>query len=611
MKTRNQYTFWRIAAVGLIACFVTAAFDSASAQIRRQNEQVDQGIPEGYTIVEGDIQMPIEVVKALRNRMNSKTNAPEATFNTRLWPNGVVPYQFDGADGNNCPASSTTCVTTANRITMQGAMTIAQTGANIHFQQCANNSCKGDYVHVQANPTFNNSAVGKQGGQQVINIVSWGNQFIIAHELMHCLGMFHEQSRPDRDTYVTINTNNVQSGLSGNFNLESGSLTYGFYDFDSLMHYAQCDFSTGCGTDASGKANQSCAACPGLETIIVKDPYKTQWQGSIGQRTHLSDMDRLTLKLLYSYPNWRFVDGRYTGGQGASNGTFLRPYQSLAMGINATPLGGALWIQPGSYFANSLTKAISMQAPLGGVNIRSIQGVAGDSLASVSAASYNGELSSESIAVAFGENLASGTIAATSLPLPTTLGGVTVKVKDSADVERDAPLFFVSQGQINYMVPAGASLGPASVTVVKDGRVIANGLVPVTASAPGVFTADSSGQGAPAAVALRVRGQEQILEPLYQYDAQLQRFVPTPIDLGPEGEEVFLILFGTGFRSSSVTAIIGEENADVLFAGGLAGLAGLDQANIRLPRTLAGKGIVSVLLTADNRSANPVTINIR
>jgi hypothetical protein len=70
--------------------------------------------------------------------------------------------------------------------------------------------------------------------------------------------------------------------------------------------------------------------------------------------------------------------------------------------------------------------------PVGGVNIRARPTVAGDALASVSSASYNGELASESIAAAFGENLASGVAAATSLPLPTTLGGVKVKFKDSA-----------------------------------------------------------------------------------------------------------------------------------------------------------------------------------
>ena len=73
-------------------------------------------------------------------------------------------------------------------------------------------------------------------------------------------------------------------------------------------------------------------------------------------------------------------------------------------------------------------------------------------VASVSAASFaaGGSLAPESIAAAFGANLATDTQTAPSLPLPTQLAGVSVKVRDSAGAERLAPLFFVSPGQINY-----------------------------------------------------------------------------------------------------------------------------------------------------------------
>jgi uncharacterized protein (TIGR03437 family) len=131
-----------------------------------------------------------------------------------------------------------------------------------------------------------------------------------------------------------------------------------------------------------------------------------------------------------------------------------------------------------------------------------------------------------------------------------------------------------------------------------------------------LFSANASGAGVAAAVALRVRANgSQSIEALSRFDQESGRFVGLPLDLGPEGDQVFLILFGTGFRGRSaleaVTATIGDEEAEVLFASGLAGFAGLDQANVRLPRSLAGKGEVSVLLTADNRSTNAVTISIR
>ncbi len=91
----------------------------------------------------------------------------------------------------------------------------------------------------------------------------------------------------------------------------------------------------------------------------------------------------------------------------------------------------------------------------------------------VSAASYvSTSLAPESIVSAFGSGLATSTLAAASTPLPTTLAGSTVKVRDSAGAERLAPLFFVSPAQINYQMPAGTANGAATITVTSgDGSV--------------------------------------------------------------------------------------------------------------------------------------------
>jgi uncharacterized protein (TIGR03437 family) len=290
----------------------------------------------------------------------------------------------------------------------------------------------------------------------------------------------------------------------------------------------------------------------------------------------------------------------------------------LTTGVKATVAGSILWVQPGAYSVdgNQLNKKMAILAPRGGVNIRARPTVAGSALASLSAASYNGELARESIAAAFGENLASETAVAASLPLPTTLAGVTVKVKDSAGVERNAPLFFVSPGQINYLIPSGAASGIASIGVQRGASIVASESLPIAAVAPGLFAANANGQGVAAAVALRVRANgAQSVEPVARFDQQAGRFVSLPIDLGPADEQVFLILFGTGFRAHSglgaIKVSIGGESAEALFAGAAPGFAGLDQANVRLPRSLAGKGAVGILFTVDNRSANEVTVSVR
>jgi hypothetical protein len=116
-----------------------------------------------------------------------------------------------------------------------------------------------------------------------------------------------------------------------------------------------------------------------------------------------------------------------------------------------------------------------------------------------------------------------------------------------------------------------------------------------------------------AAVALRIRADgTQGFEPVARFDATTNRFVSVPIDLGPGTDQVFLIPFGTGLRfGATAAATIGGANAEVLFAGAAPGFVGLDQANVRLPRSLIGRGEVDVVLTVDGKTANTVTASIK
>ncbi|MGH9834936.1 MAG: cohesin domain-containing protein, partial [Blastocatellia bacterium] len=211
-------------------------------------------------------------------------------------------------------------------------------------------------------------------------------------------------------------------------------------------------------------------------------------------------------------------------------------------------------------------------------------------VASVSAASFLGnELAAEQIVAAFGVGLATTTQVAASLPLPTEIAGTTVRMRDSQGESRLSPLFFVAPTQVNYQIPPGTAAGAATVTIASGDGAVSIGNVTIAAVAPGLFSANANGQGVAAATALRVKADgAQIFEPVAMFDTTLNRFTPIPIDLGPEGEQVFLILFGTGFRAVSglpaVTAKIGGADAEVLFAGAQGGFVGLDQSNVRIPR---------------------------
>ena len=218
----------------------------------------------------------------------------------------------------------------------------------------------------------------------------------------------------------------------------------------------------------------------------------------------------------------------------------------------------------------------------------------GNAVAVVSAASFTQPVAPESIVAAFGVNLATRVEAAASQPLPTQLAGTTVRVNGQL-----APLFFVSPNQINCLVPAGTPSGAVSVVVTSGDGTISQGTVRIATAAPSLFTANASGLGVPAAVALRVKSDgTQTTEAISRFDQAQNRFVTVPISLGPEGEQVFLILFGTGIRGrerlADVSALIGGANVPVLFAEAQSDFAGLDQINVGpLPRALLGRGRIN------------------
>jgi len=231
----------------------------------------------------------------------------------------------------------------------------------------------------------------------------------------------------------------------------------------------------------------------------------------------------------------------------------------------------------------------------------------------VSAASFLGPgLSPSSIGAAFGVNLATGVEEAQTLPLPFTLAGTTAIIG-----QHPVQLFYVSPQQVNFLMPRfNISAGPATLAITNSRGEVSLGSLEVVTTAPALFAANGNGQGPAAAVVLRVNPDgTQIYEPVVDYDAGQGAFVTRPIDLGPDGDQVFLILYGTGIHASggqaNVRATVGDLDAEVLFAGGQGQLVGLDQVNLRLPAALAGSGEVRVKLSINDRQANEVVVRIK
>ena len=219
--------------------------------------------------------------------------------------------------------------------------------------------------------------------------------------------------------------------------------------------------------------------------------------------------------------------------------------------------------------------------------------------ATVSGASYMAPVVAKEIVAGFGVLLATTTDAASSLPLPTSLRGTHVRVKDSALVERDAPLFFISPTQINYQIPAGASLGEATVSVFINSGLVAVGPVQIVPFAPSIFTLSADGSGPAAA--------------LDALTFQLAPFNRKQADGSPN----IIAVFGTGLGADA-TDVDGNVAADVLatidgrsvtvnYAGRAPLFTGLNQFNIQFPAEISS-GAHTLTISREGVTSNPVTI---
>jgi len=228
------------------------------------------------------------------------------------------------------------------------------------------------------------------------------------------------------------------------------------------------------------------------------------------------------------------------------------------------------------------------------------------SATAVSAASFApGPVAPDSMVSIFGVALAPSTVAGL-IPLQTTLAGTTVTFTDSAGASSPAPLYFVSPGQVNAVVPAGLKTGPATFQVAG-----ATGSVTLSAVAPALFTANADGQGAAAAIVVRTGSPPDYA---FQCGAAPGSCVPKPIDVGAT-DQVFLELFGTGIRGrnalTDVTVSVGGVLVAPQYAGAQPQYPGMDQVNIPLPPALAGRGKMVVDLSVAGQHANPVAINVK
>ncbi|MDQ6663476.1 MAG: hypothetical protein M3Z23_03685 [Acidobacteriota bacterium] len=227
----------------------------------------------------------------------------------------------------------------------------------------------------------------------------------------------------------------------------------------------------------------------------------------------------------------------------------------------------------------------------------------------VNAADYSRVFAPGAIISIFGDNLASSKEAASTLPLPTSLGGATVEVIDGETIT-PLPLYFASPGQLNAQLPYNLT-GQAVQIRVRSAGASNTDSITLTSRAPRLFSIGDGGTGtailqtADASLVTKANpvtsGSRYVL-----YLNSLGATSPAAVAGAPSGS-------GDGLQKvmDPVSVSVNGNPATVTFAGLTPGLTGLYQLNFQAPYDRVTGDVSLAVSVGSSVSQNAVTVPVQ
>ncbi len=205
----------------------------------------------------------------------------------------------------------------------------------------------------------------------------------------------------------------------------------------------------------------------------------------------------------------------------------------------------------------------------------------------------------------FGTGLAAAETVA-SAPYPVTLGGVSVTINGYS-----APVYLVSPNQLNVLVPYAVTGATATIVVTNNGAVSNTVVYPLSTTAPGVFTTNSTGTGAGAIL-------HSSNNTLVTSSSPAKKGETVSVYLTGLGAVTPAVLDGTAGLSNPLSTVneavavtVGNLNATVTYAGLAPGLPGLYQINFTVPSALSGTGNIGFAVQTPEAFSEQATIAIQ